>query len=137
MRAIDAKILDELEMFYGDEDCFSPLRDWFGTADVHWANLERLFAVAEYAKKHDPSVAEKVATFSGCIVELFEQTRDLANTWNAQRKEKRQRAAAAEDYATVSDERLEILRRVTVSQEELREAILNYIEFLHSVVSES
>ena len=136
MRAIDTKILDELEMFYGDEDCFSPLRDWFGTAEVHWANLERLFTVAEYAKKHDPSVAEKIATYRGRIVELFQQTRNLANMWDSQRKEKHSCAKVAEDYAKASDERLDILDRVTATQEKLRYAIVKYIELLHSVVSE-
>ena len=34
MRAIDAKILEELEMLYGDKDCFASLRDWFGTAET-------------------------------------------------------------------------------------------------------
>ena len=51
MRAIDAKILDELGMRYGDENCFAPLSSWFGTAEVHWTNLKRLFTVADYAKK--------------------------------------------------------------------------------------
>ena len=77
MRAIDAKILDELEMLYGGKDCFYPLREWFGTAEVHWGNLERLFMVADYAKKHNPSVAEKITAYSRRIVDLFHQTKDM------------------------------------------------------------
>jgi hypothetical protein len=50
MRAIDAKTLEKLEMLYGDKDCFASLQDWFGTTEAYWANLERLFMVADYAK---------------------------------------------------------------------------------------
>lgn len=136
MRAVDAKILEELEVFYGDEDCFSPLRDWFGTAEVHWANLGRLFSVAEYAEKHDPSVAEKIDGYSGRIVELFQQTRGLANMWDSQCTEEHGRTEAPEDYAKASNECLEILGRVTAAQEKLRYAVVKYVEFLRSVVSE-
>ena len=33
MRATDAKALEELEMLYGDKDCFASLHDWFGEAE--------------------------------------------------------------------------------------------------------
>lgn len=136
MRAIDAKILDELEMLYGDKDCFYPLHDWFGAAEVHWTNLGRLFTVADYAKKHDPSVAEKIATYSKRTVELFRQTKDHASAWDSQEKEKHRRAGATEDYAEASDESLGVLSTWTASQEKLRCTILEFMEFLYSVVSE-
>jgi len=109
-----------------------------GTSEKHCmrANLGHLFTVAEYAKKHNPSVVKRIATYSARIVELFQKTRDLANMWDSQRKEKHRHAEVAEDYAKVSNERLDILNRVTTSQEKLRCTILKYIEFLHSVVSE-
>jgi hypothetical protein len=65
MRAIDTKILEELEMLYGDKDCFASIRDWFGTAEAYWTNLERLFMVADYAKKHNPSAVEEITTYRG------------------------------------------------------------------------
>jgi len=101
MRAIDAKILDELEMLYGDKDCFYPLREWFGTAEVHWANLERLFMVADYAKKHNPSVAEKITAYSRRIIDLFHQTMDYASGWDSERKEKHR--LSTEDYVEATD----------------------------------
>ena len=52
MRAIDTKILEELEMLYGDGDCFAFLHDWFGAAEAHWSNLERLLLVADHTKKN-------------------------------------------------------------------------------------
>ena len=96
MRATDAKTLDELEMLYGDKDCFYPLREWFGTAEVHWANLERLFMVANYAKKKNPSVNEKITTQSKRIENLFHQTKDYASGWET--KNKAQNKLSTKDY---------------------------------------
>ena len=134
MRAIDAKILDELEMLYGDKDCFYPLREWFGTAEVHWTNLERLFMVADFAKKHNPSVAGKVATYSKQIVDLFHQTKGYAHMWDSKRKEKHR--PSTEDYVEATDESWDTLDKWTASQEKLRCSILEFAEFLYSVVSE-
>jgi len=133
MRAIDAKILDELEMVYGDKDCFASLRDWFGTTEVYWTNLERLFMVADYAKKHNPSVAEKIAAYSRRIVELFHQTKSYASGWDSKHKEKRR--LSTEDHTEVTDESWDALDKWTVSQEKLRQAILELMELLYSVVS--
>jgi len=133
MRAIDAKILEELEMLYGDKDCFASLRDWFGTAEAYWTNLERLFMVADYAKKHNPSAAEKIATCSKRIVELFHQTKDYASGWNSKHKEKRR--LSTEDYTGATDESWDALDKWTVSQEKLRQAILEFMKLLYSVIS--
>ncbi len=135
MRAIDAKILDELEMHYGDKDCFYPLRDWFGTAEVHWTNLERLFMVADYAEKHNPSVAEKIAAYNKRIVDLFHQTKEYATVWDSKHKEKHK--LSTEDYVEATDESWDALDRWTVTQEKLRHAILDFVKLLYSVVSES
>lgn len=135
MRATDAKILDELEMFYGDKDCFYPLRGWFGTAKAHWANLERLLMVADYVKKHNPSVAERIAAYSGRIVDLFRQTKEYARGWDAERNEKQR--LSTEDYVGATDESWDALEKWTVTQEELRCSILEFVDFLHSAVSES
>ena len=135
MRAIDAKILDELGMLYGDKNCFASLRDWFGTAEAYWTNMERLFMVADYAKKQNPSVAEKIATCSKRIVELFHQTKNYACGWNSKQKEKRR--LSTEDYTEATEERWDALDKWTVSQEKLRDAILDFMEFLYSVISKS
>ncbi len=135
MRAIDAKILDELEMLYGDKDCFYPLRDWFGATEVHWANLERLFIVAEYAKKHNPAIAEKIATYSKRIVELFHQTREHATRCDFKQREKQ--SPSTEDYIKATDVSWDALDRWTATQEKLRHTILEFVKFLYSVVSES
>ena len=128
MRAIDAKILEELDMLYGDKDCFASLHDWFGTAEVYWTNLERLFTVADYAKKTNPSEAEKIATFSKQIVELFHKTKDYASVWDSKHKEKHELSTA--DNTEATDESWDVLNKWTVSQEKLRDAILELMELL-------
>ena len=128
MRAIDAKILEELDMLYGDKNCFASLHDWFGTAEVYWTNLERLFMVADYAKKTNPSEAEKIATFSEQIVELFHKTKDCASVWDFKQKEKNELSTA--DYTEATDESWDVLNKWTVSQEKLRDAILELMELL-------
>ena len=128
MRAIDAKILEELDMLYGDKNCFAYLHDWFGTAEVYWTNLERLFMVADYAKKTNPSEAEKIASFSKQIVELFHKTKDYASIWDSKHKEKHELSTA--DYTEAKDESWNALDNWTVSQEKLRDAILELIDFL-------
>ena len=128
MRAIDEKILDELEMLYGDKNCFASIHDWFGTAEVYWTNLERLFMVADYAKKTNPSEAEKIATINKQIVELFQQTKDYASVWDSKHKEKHELSTA--DYTEAKNESWNAMDNWTVSQEKLRDAILELIDFL-------
>ena len=135
MRAIDAKILDELEMLYGDKDCFYPLRKWFGTAEAHWANLERLFMVADYAKNHNPSVAVKITAYRRRIVDLFHQTKDYASGWDSEHKEKPR--LSTKDYIEATDESWDALDKWTAIQEKLRYLILEFVKFLYSIVSES
>jgi hypothetical protein len=135
MRAIDTKILEELEMLYGDKDCFASLRDWFGTAEAYWTNLERLFMVADYAKKHDPSAVEEITTYNKRIVKLFQQTKNYASGWDSKRKEKRR--LSTEDYTEATYESWDALDKWTVSQEKLRQAILEFVKLLYSVVSKS
>jgi carboxylesterase type B len=136
MRAIDAKVLEELEMLYGDKDCFHPLHNWFGTAETYWTNLERLFMVADHAKEHSLSVAEKIAVHNKRIVELFNQTKEYASEWNSKRKEKRGSSRETEDFAEATDERLEALNKWTASQEELRQTILKLVRLLYSIAYE-
>ena len=135
MRAIDAKILEELEMLYGDKDCFASICDWFGTAEAYWTNLERLFVVADYAKKHNPSAVEEITTYSKRIVELFHQTKDYASVWDSKHKEKRR--LSTEDYTEATDESWDTIDNWTVSQEKLRDAILEFMELLYSVITKS
>jgi len=134
MRAIDARILDELEMLYGDKDCFCSLREWFGTAEVHWANLERLFTVADYAKKHNPSMAEKIAAYTGRIADLFRQTRDFASGWDSERKENHR--PSTEDYVEATNESWDALDQWAATQEKLRCLVLEFVGLLYSIVSE-
>ena len=133
MRAIDAKILDELGMLYGDKNCFASLRDWFGTAEVYWTNLERLFMVADYAKKLNPSAAEKIDTRSKRIVELFRQTKDYASVWDSKRKEKHE--LSTEDYSEATSESWDAMDNWRVSQEELRLTILEFMKLLNFTFS--
>jgi hypothetical protein len=133
MRAIDAKILEELEMLYGDKHYCASLHDWFGTAETYWTNLERLFVVADYAKKHNPSEAEEITTYTKRIVELFHQTKDYASGWNSKQKEKRR--PSTKDYAEATDESWDAHDKWTVSQEKLRQEILDYMKLLYSVLS--
>jgi hypothetical protein len=133
MRAIDAKILEELEMLYGDKDCFASICDWFGTAEAYWTNLERLFMVVDYAKKLDPSAVEELTTYSKRIVELFHQTKDYTSGWNSKHKENR--TLSTEDYTEATDESWDALENWTVSQEKLRQSILEFMKLLYSVVS--
>ena len=120
-------------MLYGDKDCFVSLRDWFGTAERYWTNLKRLFMVADYAKKHNLSAVEEITTYSKRIVELFHQTKKYASGWNTKRKEKHR--LSTEDYVEATDESWDTLDKWTVSQEKLRQEILEFIELLCSVVS--
>jgi len=136
MRAIDAKVLEELEMLYGDKDCFHPLHNWFGTAETYWTNLERLFMVTDYAKEHNPSVAAEIAAYSKRIVELFNQAKNYAGEWDSKRKGRRGSSREAEDFAEATDERLDALNRWTVSQEKLRQTVLELVRLLYSVASE-
>ena len=128
MRAIDEKILEELDMLYGDKDCFASLHDWFGTAEVYWTNLERLFMVADYAKETNPSEAEKIVAYSKRIVELFHQTKDYANKWDSKGEEKHEFSTA--DYTEATDKSWDELDKWTVFQEKLRDAILELMDFL-------
>ena len=136
MRAIDAKILEELEMLYGDKDCFHPFHNWFETTETYWVNLERLFMVADYAKKHNPTITGKITAYKKQIGELFHQTEDHASEWDSKRKENPRSVQATEDFAKATDERLDALNRWTASQEKLRQVILSLIGFLYSVDSE-
>jgi hypothetical protein len=133
MRAIDTKILEELEMLYGDKDCFASLQDWFGDAETYWANLERLFRVADYAKKHNPSAAEEITNYSKRIVELFHQTKNYASGWNSKHKENRR--LSTEDYTEATDENWDKLDKWTVTQEKLRQEIMDYMKLLYSILS--
>ncbi|UCE96188.1 MAG: hypothetical protein JSV51_00840 [Candidatus Bathyarchaeota archaeon] len=131
MRAIDAKILDELEMFFGDKDCFYPLREWFGTAKAHWINLERLLTVGNYIKKHNPSIAEKISAHDRRIVDLFHKARDFANVWGRKHKEKNK--LSTEDYVEATNESWDALDEWVATQEKLRHSILEFMKFLHSI----
>ncbi|MFC1487876.1 hypothetical protein ACFLRN_09360 [Thermoproteota archaeon] len=128
MRAIDAKILEELEMLYGDKDCFASIHDWFGTAEAYWNNLERFLVIADYEKKQNPSQAEKIVALTERIVKLFHQTRNYASVWDSKPKEKHE--LSTEDYTEATDKSWDVLNKWTVSQEKLRDAILDLMELL-------
>lgn len=134
MRATDAKTLEEMEMRYGDKYCFYPFREWFGTTETHWTNLQSIFMVAEYAKEHNPSVSEKITTDSERIVDLFHQTKDFATWWGAEHKEENK--LSTKDYVEATDESWDALDSWTVTQEKLRCSILEFVRFLYSIVSE-
>jgi hypothetical protein len=134
MRATDAKILEEMEMRYGDKDCFYPFSEWFGTAESHWTNLQRLFTVADYAKEHNPSVSEKITADSERITVLFRQTKNFATGWETEHKEENK--FSTKSYVEATDESWDALDNWTVTQEKLRHSIVMFARFLWSVISE-
>ena len=131
MRAKDAKIIEELEMLYGDRNCLASIQDWFGSAEVYWINLERLFIIADYAKKHNPNAVKEITTNSKQIVELFQQTKNYASGWSSKQKEKH--SLSTEDYTEATNESWDELDKWTVSQEKLRQLILDFMELLKSI----
>lgn len=130
MRATDVKALEELEMLYGDRDCFASLHDWFGDAENYWNNLKRLLIIADYTKNHNPSTAKKVAALSKMLVELFQQTKNYASGWTSE--DTQNSKPSTEDYAKATDESWDNLDKWSVSQEKLRQKILDLIELLYS-----
>ncbi len=127
-RAIDEKVLEELEMLYGDKDCFASLHDWFGTAETYWINLERLLLIADYSKKDNPSTIKEIVAYNKRILDLFYQTKNCAQVWDSNQKEKSK--ISTEDYTGATDKSWDELEQWTVSQEKLRNAILDLIDLL-------
>ena len=130
MRAIDAKALEELEMLYGDRDCFASLHDWFGDAENYWNTLTRLLTIADYTKKHNSPTAKKITALSKMVIELFQQTKNYASGWNS--KDNQISEPSTKDYSKATDESWNNLDKWTVSQEKLRQKILDLIELLYS-----
>ena len=88
--------------------------------------------VAAYAKKHTPSAVEEIITYSKRIVELFHQTKNYASGRKSMHKEKHE--LSTEGYTEATDESWDTLDKWTVSQEKLRDAILELMELLYSVI---
>jgi hypothetical protein len=130
MRATDAKALEELEMLYGDRDCFASLHDWFGDAENYWNTLKQLLTIADYTKKHNPSTAQKITALSKMVIELFQQTKNYASGWNSE--DNQINNPSTKDYSKATDESWDNLDKWTVSQEKLRQKILDLIELLYS-----
>jgi hypothetical protein len=130
MRATDAKALEELEMLYGDRDCFASLHDWFGEAENYWNKLKQLLIIADYTKKYNPSTAKKITTLRKILLELFQQTKNHASGWNS--KDTQISKPSTEDYNQATDENWDNLDKWAVSQEKLRQKILDLIELLYS-----
>ena len=130
MRATDAKALEELEMFYGDRDCFASLQDWFGEAENYWNTLKRLLIIADYQKKHNLSTAKRITALNKMVVELFQQTKNYSSVWNS--NEHQINELSTQDYAKATDESWDNLDKWTVSQEKLRQKILDLIEVLYT-----
>jgi hypothetical protein len=117
-------------MFYGDSDCFTSLQDWFGAAEAYWINLERLLIIAVYVKKQNPNAVKEITAHSKQIIELFQQTRNYASGWSS--KQKGKHSLSTEDYTEATNESWDQLDNWTVSQEKLRQSILDFMEFLKS-----
>ena len=130
MRATDAKTLEELEMLYGDRDCFASLQDWFGEAENYWNTLKRLLIIADYQKKHNLSTAKRITALNKMVVKLFQQTKNYSSVWNS--KERQINELSTQDYAKATDESWDNLDKWTVSQEKLRQKILDLIEVLYT-----
>jgi hypothetical protein len=130
MRATDAKVLEQLEMFYGDRDCFASLHDWFGEAENYWSKLKHLLIIADYTKKHNPSTEKKITALSKMVFELFQQTKNFSSGWTS--KGNQISNLSTEDYTKATDEGWDDLDKWVVSQEELRQKILDLIELLYT-----
>jgi hypothetical protein len=133
MRAIDAKILEEMEMLYGNQDCFSSLHDWFGTAETYWTNLERLLLITDHVKKLYPSTINEINTYTKRIVDLFHKTKNYACEWDSKKMEKIN--FSTKDCSHATDKRWDELDQLTASQEKLRIVVLELVDFLYSVNS--
>jgi hypothetical protein len=134
MRATDAKALEELEMLYGDRDCFASLHDWFGDAENYWNKLKQLLMIADYTKKHNPATAQKITALSKTLVELFQQTKNHASSWTSE--DAQTSNPSTDEYAEATNESWDNLDKWTGSQEKLRQKILDLIELLYSSDSE-
>ncbi|MCW4016887.1 MAG: hypothetical protein NWF06_10995, partial [Candidatus Bathyarchaeota archaeon] len=131
---IDAKILEELEMLYGDKDCFSSLHDWFGTAETYWTNIERLLLITEHTKKHYPSTIKEITAYNKRIIDLFHQTKNYVGEWDSKEREKTN--CSTKDYSEATAKNWDALNQWTASQEKLRNAILDLVDFFYSISSE-
>lgn len=129
MRATDAKVLEELEMFYGDRDCFASLHDWFGESENYWSKLKHLLSIADHTKKQSIN-RKKITALSKMVVELFQQTKNFASGWTS--KGDQISNLSTEDYTKATDEGWDDLDKWVVSQEKLRQKILDLIELLYS-----
>ena len=129
MRATDAKVLVELEMFYGDRDCFASLHDWFGESENYWSKLKHLLSIADYTEKQSIN-RKKITALSKMVVELFQQTKNFASGWTS--KGDQISNLSTEDYTKATDEGWDDLDKWVVSQEKLRQKILDLIELLYS-----
>jgi len=133
MRAIDAKILEELEMLYGDKDCFSSIHDWLGTAETYWTKIERLLLITDHTKNHYPSTTKEISTYNKRIIDLFHQTKNYAGEWDSKQMEKTK--FSTKDYSEDTAKNWDDLDQLNASQEKLRNAILDLVEFLYSINS--
>ena len=88
MRAVDAKVLEELEMLYVDKDCFASLHNWFGIAETYWTNLERLLLITDQTKKLYPFTIEEITVYNKRIIDLFHQTKNYVVGWDSKQMEK-------------------------------------------------
>jgi len=129
MRAVDEKVLEELEMLYGDKNCFASLHDWFGNAETYWTNLERLLLIADNSKKDNPSVIKEITVYNKRILDLFYQTKNYVQVWDSNKKPNSKKIST-EDYAEATDKSWDELDQWTVTQEKLRNAIMDLIDFL-------
>ena len=134
MRAIDAKVLEELDMFYGDRDCFASLHDWFGEAENYWNRLKQLLIIADYTTKNKLSAAKKITALSKTVVELLQQTKNYASNWNS--KDRQISKLSTEDYTNATDANWDEFDKWNDSKEKLRQKILDLIELVYSSDSE-
>jgi hypothetical protein len=116
-------------MLYGDKDCFASLPDWFANAENYWINIERLLLIADNSKTDNASTIKEIAAYNKRILDLFYQTKNYAQVWDSNQKQKSKKIST-EDYAEATDKNWDELDQWTVSQEKLRKAILDLIDFL-------
>ena len=78
--------------------------------------------------------AKKISALSKIVVELFEQTKNYASSWDS--KGNKIGKPSTEDYATATDANWDELDKWNDSKEMLRQKILDLIKLIYSSDSE-
>jgi hypothetical protein len=85
--------------------------------------------IADNSKKDNPSVIKEITAYNKRILDLFYQTKNCVQVWDSNKKPNSKKIST-EDYAEATDKSWDELDQWTVTQEKLRNAIMDLIDFL-------